>query len=53
MPETFVIVGASLTGGGAAAALRQEGFDGRVILIGAESQLPFQSFEPSEVLVGW
>ncbi len=42
MPETFVIVGASLTGGGAAAALRQEGFDGRVILIGAEPQLPYE-----------
>jgi hypothetical protein len=31
MPETFVIVGASLTGGGAAATLRQEGFDGRML----------------------
>src|SRR5215212_598185 len=42
MPETFVIVGASLTGGGAAATLRQEGFDGRVVLIGAESQPPYE-----------
>jgi 3-phenylpropionate/trans-cinnamate dioxygenase ferredoxin reductase subunit len=42
MPETFVIVGASLAGGGAAATLRQEGFDGRVILIGAESQPPYE-----------
>ena len=42
MPETFVIVGASLAGGGAAAALRQEGFDGRVILIGAEPQPPYE-----------
>ncbi len=42
MPETFVVVGASLTGGGAAATLRQEGFDGRVILIGAESQPPYE-----------
>ena len=42
MPETFVIVGASLTGGGAAATLRQEGFDGRVILIGAEPQPPYE-----------
>jgi 3-phenylpropionate/trans-cinnamate dioxygenase ferredoxin reductase subunit len=42
MPETFVIVGASLTGGGAATALRQEGFDGRVILIGAEPQPPYE-----------
>ncbi len=42
MPETFVVVGASLAGGGAAATLRQEGFDGRVILIGAESQPPYE-----------
>jgi 3-phenylpropionate/trans-cinnamate dioxygenase ferredoxin reductase subunit len=42
MPETFVIVGASLTGGGAAATLRREGFDGRVVLVGAESQPPYE-----------
>ena len=42
MPETFVIVGASLAGGGAAATLRQEGFDGKVILIGAEPQPPYE-----------
>src|SRR5919107_1707013 len=42
MAETFVIVGASLTGGGAAATLRQEGFDGRVILIGAEPEPPYE-----------
>jgi 3-phenylpropionate/trans-cinnamate dioxygenase ferredoxin reductase component len=42
MPETFVIVGAGLAGGGAAATLRQEGFDGRVILIGAEPQPPYE-----------
>jgi 3-phenylpropionate/trans-cinnamate dioxygenase ferredoxin reductase subunit len=42
MPETFVIVGASLAGGGAASTLRQEGFDGRVILIGAEAQPPYE-----------
>src|SRR5215203_1143129 len=42
MPETFIIVGASLAGGGAAATLRQEGFEGRVILIGAESQPPYE-----------
>jgi 3-phenylpropionate/trans-cinnamate dioxygenase ferredoxin reductase component len=42
MSETFVIVGASLAGGGAAATLRQEGFDGRVILIGAEPQPPYE-----------
>src|ERR687893_1017608 len=42
MSETFVIVGASLAGGRAAATLRQEGFDGTVILIGAEPQPPYE-----------
>src|SRR5215204_50491 len=42
MPETLVIVGANLTGGGAAATLRQEGFDGRVILIGTEPRAPYE-----------
>jgi 3-phenylpropionate/trans-cinnamate dioxygenase ferredoxin reductase subunit len=37
-----VIVGASLAGGGAAGTLRQEGFDGRVVLIGAEPQTPYE-----------
>ena len=42
MTETFVIVGASLAGGGASATLREEGFGGRVILIGAEPQPPYE-----------
>src|SRR5688500_13719728 len=42
MAETFVIVGAGLAGGGAAATLREEGFDGRVVLIGAEPQPPYE-----------
>ena len=42
MPPTFVIVGASLTGATAAATLRQDGFDGDVILIGAEPQSPYE-----------
>ena len=42
MPETFVIVGANLAGGSAALGLRQEGFDGRIVLIGAEPQLPYE-----------
>jgi len=37
----IVIVGASLAGGTAAATLREEGFDGDIVLIGAESQLPY------------
>jgi 3-phenylpropionate/trans-cinnamate dioxygenase ferredoxin reductase component len=40
--ERFVIVGASLTGGTAAATLRHEGFDGDVILIGAEPHPPYE-----------
>src|SRR5438270_126737 len=36
MPNnTFVIVGASLAGAKAAEALREQGFDGRLILLGA------------------
>ncbi|MGK5551505.1 NAD(P)/FAD-dependent oxidoreductase [Actinomadura kijaniata] len=43
MPEeTFVIVGASLTGAKAAEALREEGFRGRVVLIGAEVERPYE-----------
>jgi 3-phenylpropionate/trans-cinnamate dioxygenase ferredoxin reductase component len=42
MPETMVIVGASLAGGSAAVTLRQEGFEGRALLIGAEPQPPYE-----------
>ena len=42
MPPAFVIIGASLAGGVAAATLRQNGFDGEVILIGAEVQPPYE-----------
>ena len=42
MPPTFVIIGASLTGGTAAATLRQDGFDGDVILIGEEPHPPYE-----------
>jgi len=38
----FVIVGASLAGATAAATLRDEGFDGRVVLIGAEDLPPYE-----------
>jgi 3-phenylpropionate/trans-cinnamate dioxygenase ferredoxin reductase component len=41
-PETVVVVGASLAGGTAAATLRDEGFDGRIVLIGDEPDLPYQ-----------
>lgn len=39
---TFVIVGANLAGGAAAIALRDRGFDGRLILIGAEAHPPYE-----------
>lgn len=42
MPETMAIVGASLAGGSAAVNLRQEGFDGRLVLVGAEPQPPYE-----------
>jgi 3-phenylpropionate/trans-cinnamate dioxygenase ferredoxin reductase component len=38
---TIAIVGASLAGSSAAATLREEGFDGRVVLIGTEPQMPY------------
>jgi 3-phenylpropionate/trans-cinnamate dioxygenase ferredoxin reductase subunit len=40
-PQRFVIVGASLAGASAAGALRERGFDGEILLIGAESRLPY------------
>ena len=40
--ETFVIVGAGLAGAKAAEALREEGFDGRIVLLGAESERPYE-----------
>jgi 3-phenylpropionate/trans-cinnamate dioxygenase ferredoxin reductase subunit len=40
--RTFVIVGASLTGAKAAETLRDEGFDERVVLIGAEDERPYE-----------
>src|SRR5919112_6113073 len=41
MPPAFVIIGASLAGGVAAATLGQAGFDGDVVLIGAEPRPPY------------
>jgi 3-phenylpropionate/trans-cinnamate dioxygenase ferredoxin reductase subunit len=40
--QTFVIVGASLTGAKAAETLREQGFDGRVVLIGQEPERPYE-----------
>ena len=41
-PETFVIVGAGLAGAKAAETLRQEGFEGRLVLIGDEPERPYE-----------
>ena len=40
--QTFVIVGAGLAGAKAAEALREEGFQGRVVLIGEEGERPYE-----------
>lgn len=40
--HTFVIVGAGLAGAGAAGELRERGFDGRLVLVGAERELPYE-----------
>jgi NADPH-dependent 2,4-dienoyl-CoA reductase/sulfur reductase-like enzyme len=40
--ETYVIVGASLAGAKAAETLREEGFTGRVVLIGQETEPPYE-----------
>jgi 3-phenylpropionate/trans-cinnamate dioxygenase ferredoxin reductase component len=42
MPDVFAIVGASLAGGTAAVTLREEGFGGRVVLIGEEPEPPYE-----------
>ena len=39
---TIVIAGASLAGAKAAETLRDEGFDGQVVLLGAETELPYE-----------
>ncbi|HEX6501383.1 MAG TPA: FAD-dependent oxidoreductase [Micromonosporaceae bacterium] len=40
--RVFVIVGASLTGAKAAQELRAEGFEGRIVLIGEETEPPYE-----------
>ena len=39
---TIVIAGASLAGAKAAETLRDEGFDGQIVLLGAEPELPYE-----------
>jgi 3-phenylpropionate/trans-cinnamate dioxygenase ferredoxin reductase component len=40
--QTYLIVGASLAGAKAAEELRGRGFDGQVVLIGSERELPYE-----------
>ena len=40
--QTFVIVGAGFAGSKAAETLREEGFDGRIVLVGAEQERPYE-----------
>ena len=42
MSETHVIVGAGLAGAKAAEALREEGHAGRIVLLGAEPERPYE-----------
>lgn len=42
MPDPIVIVGANLAGGSAAATLRDEGYDGPLVLIGEEPHPPYE-----------
>jgi 3-phenylpropionate/trans-cinnamate dioxygenase ferredoxin reductase subunit len=48
---TFVIVGANLTGGAAVTALRERGFDGRIVMIGAEAHPPYERPPLSKALL--
>jgi len=40
--QTFVIIGGGLAGAKAAETLRAEGFDGRVVVVTAEDELPYE-----------
>lgn len=58
--RAIVIIGGGLTGGNAAATLREEGFAGRVVLIGREPGIPFGRpplsktyLRSEEALDGW
>ena len=41
-PQTIVIAGAGLAGAKAAQTLREEGYEGRVVLLGAEHERPYE-----------
>jgi 3-phenylpropionate/trans-cinnamate dioxygenase ferredoxin reductase component len=40
--KTFLIVGAGMAGAKAAETLREEGFDGRIVMLGAEPEAPYE-----------
>jgi 3-phenylpropionate/trans-cinnamate dioxygenase ferredoxin reductase subunit len=42
MSATFIVVGAGQAGATAIESLRREGYDGRLVLVGAEGDLPYQ-----------
>ena len=42
LPESILIIGAGQAGGCAAAALRREGYGGRITLAGAELHRPYE-----------
>ena len=46
--RSFIILGAGLAGAKAAEALRDDGFEGRIVLIGAESERPYERPELSK-----
>lgn len=41
-PDSHVILGANLAGGRAAEAMRESGFEGRIVLLGAEPDRPYE-----------
>jgi NADPH-dependent 2,4-dienoyl-CoA reductase/sulfur reductase-like enzyme/nitrite reductase/ring-hydroxylating ferredoxin subunit len=49
--DAFVIVGAGAAGGTGAAALREFGFGGRIVLIGREAGLPFDRTSLSKFVI--
>lgn len=51
-PSNILIVGAGQAGGCAAAALRREGFEGVITLVGAESHRPYERPPLSKAVLG-
>ncbi len=49
--KTFIVVGAGQAGGWAVRTLRDEGFDGRIVLIGEESHIPYERPPLSKALL--